>query len=55
MDKNLTIVAGGNSGIGLEIAKAFYKSGSNIVILGRNSSRNKLAVKSIKRLSLIHI
>ena len=51
MDKNLTIVAGGNSGIGLEIARAFYKSGSNIVILGRNSSRNKLAVKSIKRSS----
>jgi len=49
MDKKLTIVAGGNSGIGLEIARAFYMSGSNVVILGRNSARNNKAVKSIKR------
>lgn len=48
MHKKLTIVAGGNSGIGLEIARAFYINGSDVVILGRNGAKNKLAIKSIK-------
>jgi len=47
MDTQLTIVAGGNSGIGLEIARTFCKNGSNVVILGRNGKSNKIAVKSI--------
>ncbi len=47
-DNKLTVVAGGNSGIGLEIARGFYESGSDVIILGRNNKKNLKAVKDIK-------
>jgi short-subunit dehydrogenase len=39
--KKISIISGGTSGLGLEIAELLIKSGKNVLILGRNS--NKLA------------
>ncbi len=47
MKNNLTVVAGGNSGIGYEIARTFFADGSDVVILGRNKNKNEKAIKSI--------
>lgn len=47
MKSSLTVIAGGNSGIGYEIAKSFFADGSDVVILGRNNDKNKNAIKSI--------
>jgi len=47
-DNKLTVVAGGNSGIGFEIVRGFYESGSDVIILGRNNKKNLKAIKDIK-------
>ena len=39
--KKISVISGGTSGLGLEIADLFIKSGKNVLILGRN--REKLA------------
>jgi len=39
--KKISVISGGTSGLGFEMAKLLIKSGKNILILGRNS--NKLA------------
>ena len=44
----LSLIAGGNSGIGFEIAKTLYIQGSNVVIIGRDKKKNKEAVTQIK-------
>jgi Short-chain dehydrogenases of various substrate specificities len=41
MMKKISVISGGTSGLGLEIADLFIKSGKNVLILGRN--REKLA------------
>ena len=46
MKNNLTVVAGGNSGIGYEIAKTFFADGSDVVILGRNKNKNEKSTKT---------
>ena len=38
------IISGGNSGIGLGIAKGLATAGANIVIVARNKKKNKSAV-----------
>jgi short-subunit dehydrogenase len=44
--QKISIISGGASGLGLEIAELLVKSGKNVLILGRNSE--KLALASIK-------
>jgi uncharacterized protein len=44
--KKISVISGGTSGLGFELAKLLIKSGKNILILGRNS--NKLADASSK-------
>ena len=44
------IISGGNSGIGLGIAKGLAAAGANIVIVARNKKKNKSAVKEILNL-----
>ena len=58
--KKISIVSGGTSGLGLEIANLIVKSGKNVLILGRNSdkladasSRLKISSKNSLAESLI--
>lgn len=44
--KNI-VITGGNSGIGLETARALFGDGHNIIIGSRNEEKNSEAVKSI--------
>jgi len=46
--KNICIVSGGSSGLGLEMAELLVKSGRNVLILGRSMERLK---KSLMRLN----
>lgn len=43
------LVTGGNNGIGLGMAEGLASAGAAVVIWGRNSERNKMAVESIGR------
>lgn len=42
------MITGGNSGIGLETAKALYKMGHNIIFGSRDRDKNAEAVLEIK-------
>ena len=46
MMKKISVISGGTSGLGLEIAELLVKSGKNVLILGRNNE--KLADASIR-------
>ena len=46
---NLTVVAGGNSGIGFEIVRGFSQQGSKVIFLGRNRKRNQKALSKLTR------
>jgi uncharacterized protein len=50
--KKASVISGGSSGLGLEIAEILVKSGKNVLILGRNEDKLKKAAdrlnKSIK-------
>jgi short-subunit dehydrogenase len=50
--KKASVISGGSSGLGLEIAEILVKSGKNVLILGRNEGKLKQAAdrlnKSIK-------
>jgi short-subunit dehydrogenase len=37
--KKISVISGGTSGLGLEIADQFIRSGKNVLILGRNSEK----------------
>ena len=41
---HITLITGGTSGIGLEIAKVFMKAGVTVVITGRNSDKLKKVI-----------
>ncbi len=51
LKKKTAFITGGNSGIGLEIAKAFVRNGSSVVIAARNEEKNKSAIKELKKLA----
>lgn len=44
----VVLVTGGNSGIGLSIAKAVAQAGASVCVWGRASDRNKAAVAELK-------
>ena len=45
----VTIVTGGNYGIGYGIAKKFAEEGSKIAIVARNDERGNVAVKRLEK------
>lgn len=49
LNGRVALITGGTSGIGLAIAKSFHKSGCNVVITGRNSSKLQKACEEIKQ------
>jgi len=46
------VITGGSSGIGLDLAKAYAKQGSDIVLLARNQQKLDNAVKDCQQLAL---
>jgi short-subunit dehydrogenase len=54
--KKISVISGGTSGLGLEIADLFVKAGKNVLILGRKSEKLKSATlrltKSAKKTSV---
>ena len=46
--KKISIISGGTSGLGLEIANLFARSGKNVLILGRNSEKMASAMTRLK-------
>ncbi len=49
--KKISIVSGGTSGLGLEIASLLIKSGKNVIILGRNVEKLNEAASRLKKVS----
>ena len=45
----VSVITGGNGGIGLAIAKGLASAGSDIVIAARNSEKTELALKEIEK------
>jgi uncharacterized protein len=45
----VSLISGGASGLGLEIADLLAKSGRNVMIIGRNDEKLKLAGEKLKR------
>ncbi len=45
----VAIVTGGNSGIGLGMAKGLAEAGATVVIVGRNEEKSKQAVQAIRQ------
>jgi len=51
MMKKISVISGGTSGLGLEIADLLIKSGKNVLILGRNCEKLAAASSRLKRAS----
>jgi NAD(P)-dependent dehydrogenase (short-subunit alcohol dehydrogenase family) len=52
--KKISVISGGTSGLGLEIARLLIKSGKNVLILGRNSEKNsRMLQQDLKKLQRI--
>jgi uncharacterized protein len=49
--KKISVISGGTSGLGLEIADLFTRSGKNVLILGRNSEKIASAMTRLKKAS----
>jgi short-subunit dehydrogenase len=49
--KKISVISGGTSGLGLEIAILLVKSGKNVLILGRNSEKLAEASSRLKKVS----
>jgi short-subunit dehydrogenase len=49
--KKISVISGGTSGLGLEIASFLIKSGKNILILGKNSNKLADASSRLKKTS----
>jgi uncharacterized protein len=49
--KKISVISGGTSGLGLEIAELLLKSGKNVLILGRSSDRLDSASLRLKKIS----
>lgn len=47
--KKISVISGGSSGLGLEIADLLIKSGKNVLILGRNQEKLKEAGSRLKK------
>lgn len=47
--KKISVISGGTSGLGLEIADLFTRSGKNVLILGRNSEKMASAMTRLKK------
>jgi short-subunit dehydrogenase len=47
--KKISVISGGSSGLGLEIAELMVKSGKNVLILGRNSEKLAEASNRLKK------
>jgi short-subunit dehydrogenase len=47
--QKISLISGGTSGLGLEIASLLVKSGKNILILGRNAEKLKEASSRLKK------
>ncbi len=47
--QKISVISGGASGLGLEIAELLVKSGKNVLILGRNSEKLTLALARLKK------
>jgi uncharacterized protein len=56
MRKKISLISGGASGLGLEIADILVKSGKNVLILGRNGNKlneaSEMLKKSVKKNSV---
>jgi short-subunit dehydrogenase len=46
--KKITVISGGSSGLGLEIAELMMKAGKTVLILGRNKEKIALALSRLK-------
>jgi len=49
--KKISVISGGSSGLGLEIAELLIKSGKNVLILGRNTEKLAVASSRLKKSS----
>ena len=49
--KKISVISGGSSGLGLEIAELLIKSGKNVLILGRNTEKLAAASSRLKKSS----
>jgi short-subunit dehydrogenase len=47
--KKISIISGGTSGLGFEIALLFIKAGKNVMILGRNAAKLSSAATRLKK------
>jgi NAD(P)-dependent dehydrogenase (short-subunit alcohol dehydrogenase family) len=50
-DKNIVLITGGNSGIGIQTALTFAKNGFKVIITARDAKDAKIAIAQIKSLS----
>jgi uncharacterized protein len=50
--KKISVISGGTSGLGLEIADLFVSSGNNVLILGRNKEKLELAAARLAKTAL---
>jgi len=49
--KEISVISGGTSGLGLEIAELLVKSGKNVLILGRSNNKLTVASSRLKKAS----
>ncbi len=49
--KKISVISGGSSGLGLEIADLFVRAGKNVLILGRNSEKLEAAISRLNKSS----